>query len=83
MKLREVNDFHINHDKDMVKRRDGVDIYDDLPDVCATDFPSAHIGKKGTLFVFLWFCPRHEHRLGYQIIDGSEGCKYPFAPLYC
>jgi len=55
--------------------------YDNAPDiVCEKRFPQ--VSKKGTSYLFLWFCPNHGHCWGYHIIPGSEGRKDPAASLY-
>ena len=55
--------------------------FDDTPElVCSKAFPQ--VSKKGTSYLFLWFCPMHGHCYGYHIIPGSEGRKDPAASLY-
>ena len=55
--------------------------FDDSPDAyCLKKFPQ--VSKKGTNYLFLWFCPHHGHCYGYHIIPGSEGRKDPSASLY-
>ncbi|XP_057294962.1 uncharacterized protein LOC130623486 [Hydractinia symbiolongicarpus] len=54
---------------------------DDTPDVrCRKVYPD--VSKKGTTYLFLWFCPYHGHCLGFHIITGSEGRKDALASLY-
>ena len=38
--------------------------------------------KKGMIYLFLWFCPRHGHCYGFHTIPGSESRKYPAAAVY-
>ena len=40
------------------------------------------VSKKGTCYLFLWFCPFHGHCFGYHIIPNAEGRKDPAASLY-
>ena len=55
--------------------------FDDDPDtMCEKRFPV--VSKKGTTYLFLWFCPTHGHCYGFHIIPGSEGRKDPAASLY-
>ena len=55
--------------------------FDNLPAlVCNKKFPQ--VSKKGTSYLFLWFCPSHGHCYGYHIIPGTEGRKDPAASLY-
>lgn len=55
--------------------------YDDMPSQkCNKIFPQ--VSKKGTSYLFLWFCPIHGHCLGYHVIPGSEGRKDAAASLY-
>ena len=55
--------------------------FDDIPSsVCKNSFPQ--VRKKGTLYLFLWFCPIHFHCYWYHIIPGSEGRKDMAASLY-
>ena len=55
--------------------------FDDIPsNVCNKKFPL--VTKKGTSYLFLWFCALHGHCLGFHIIPGSEGRKDPAASLY-
>ncbi|XP_057307007.1 uncharacterized protein LOC130645141 [Hydractinia symbiolongicarpus] len=54
--------------------------FDDPPDNgCEKRFPT--VSKKGTTYVFLWFCPLHGHCYGFHTIPGSEGRKDPAASL--
>ena len=56
-------------------------IYDDAPDIrCEKLFPQ--VSKKGTSYLFLWFCPQHGHCYGYHVIPESEGCKDAASSLY-
>ena len=72
-KLREVRSFPI--DKESSKN------FDDVPDVsCMKKFPQ--VSKKGTSYLFLWFCPLHGHCYGYHLIPGSEGRKDAAKSLY-
>ncbi|XP_057302291.1 uncharacterized protein LOC130636556 isoform X1 [Hydractinia symbiolongicarpus] len=71
--LREVRSFPVDT-KDQQN-------FDDTPDeICQKRFPQ--VSKKGTSYLFLWFCPKHGHCLGFHIIPGSEGRKDPAASLY-
>ena len=55
--------------------------FDDVPnDNCQKRFPQ--VNKKGTCYLFLFFCPIHGHCLGFHVITGSEGRKDPAAALY-
>ena len=55
--------------------------FDTNPDtMCEKRFPV--VSKKGTTYLFLWFCPTHGHCYGFHIIPGSEGRKDPAASLY-
>lgn len=47
---------------------------------CTKKYPV--VGKKGTSYLFLWFCPLHGHCYGYHMIPFSEGRKDPSASLY-
>ena len=56
--------------------------YDDAPTmVCEKKFPN--VTKSGSTYLFLWFCPKHGHCLGFHMIPGSEGRKDAHASLYC
>jgi hypothetical protein len=55
--------------------------FDDSPDLlCNKKFPV--VSKKGTTYLFLWFCAVHGHCYGFHVIPGSEGRKDPAASLY-
>lgn len=72
--IREMRKFSIDKDK---KNEN----FDDTPDKeCNKSF--LEVAKRGTSFVFLWFCPRHGHCYGFHIIPASEGRKDPAASLY-
>ena len=67
------------------KRRFNVDKgernYDDVPgELCIKVFPQ--VSKKGTSYLFLWFCPFHGHCYGFHLIPGSESRKGVAASLY-
>ena len=47
---------------------------------CSKNYPI--VGKKGTTYLFLWFCPLHGHCFGYHMIPIAEGRKDPSASLY-
>ena len=55
--------------------------YDDLPsdEKCSKKFPQVSVG--GYSYIFLRFCPIHEHCYGFHVINGSEGRKDPFSSL--
>lgn len=73
--LRQVRPFDIDLDGTTKKN------FDDVPDeVCEKRFPD--VSKKGTTYLFLFFCPIHGHCYGYHIIPFSEGRKDPSAALY-
>ena len=75
--VRKVREFSIDKDKDKDKQQP---IFDDKPDLpCDKRYPV--VSKKGTTYVFLWFCPLHGHCYGFHIIPGSEGRKDPSASL--
>ena len=42
---------------------------------CSKKYPS--VALKGTIYMFLWFCPQHGHCCGFDFIDGIEGRKDP------
>ena len=56
--------------------------FDDVPDAnrCQKSFPM--VAKKGTTYLFLWFCPVHGHCYGFHIIPNSEGRKDAATSLY-
>lgn len=57
--------------------------YDDNPDAktkCSKQYPQ--VSRGGWSNVMLFFCPIHGHCYGFSIIDGSEGRKDVFAPLF-
>lgn len=59
------------------------DIYDDKPEVdepCVKKYPQTSYGGWG--YMFLVFCPIHGHCYGFHLIDGGEGRKDGFSPLY-
>ena len=47
---------------------------------CSKQFPG--VRKGGWSYVFLWFCPDHQHCYGFHIINNAEGRKDPFCALY-
>ena len=48
--------------------------------LCTKNYPV--VGRKGTSYLFLWFCPLHGHCYGYHMIPFSEGRKDPSSSLY-
>ena len=56
--------------------------HDDAPTTssCSKRYPM--VTRKGSTFLFLWFCPMHGHCYGCHIVDGSEGRKDPANSLY-
>ena len=55
--------------------------FDYKPDVkCSKNYPV--VTKRGTTYLFLWFCPSHGHCLGFHIITSSEGRKDAANSLY-
>ena len=66
-------------DRKKTSKRDN---FDDDPDkLCSKSFPM--VSKRGTTYLFLWFCPAHGHCYGFHIIPGSEGRKDAANSLYC
>ena len=51
-----------------------------VQDPCEKSFPKVSYGGFG--YMFLFFCPIHGHCYGFHLIDGGEGRKDAFAPLY-
>ena len=47
---------------------------------CTKYYPK--VARKGTTFMFLWFCPNHGHCYGFHIVNGSEGQKDAAYSLY-
>ena len=56
--------------------------HDDKPNTskCSKHYPV--VAKKGSSFMFLWFCPSHGHCYGFHVVNGSEGRKDPAHSLY-
>ena len=56
--------------------------HDDQPTTsnCKKCYPM--VAKRGTSFLFLWFCPSHGHCFGAHIVNGSEGRKDAACSLY-
>ena len=47
---------------------------------CQKDFPQVPYGGFG--YMFLYFCPHHGHSYGFHLIEGGEGRKDAFCPLF-
>lgn len=72
--VREIRRFPIDNRKEPAN-------FDNTPDeICCKKFPQ--VSKKGVSYLFLWFCPKHGHCLGFHVIPGSEGRKDPASSLY-
>jgi len=56
--------------------------HDDAPSTSSCSKDYAMVAKKGTTFLFLWFCPLHGHCYGCHIVNGSEGRKDAACSLY-
>ena len=57
--------------------------YDKIPtvdEICKNKFPRVSYGGFG--YMFLWFCPIHDHCYGFHLIHGGEGRKDTFSSLY-
>ena len=55
--------------------------WDDISSVqCGKRYPQ--VTKKGTSYLFLWFCGLHGHCYGFHVIPGSEERKDPASSLY-
>ena len=66
-------------DRKKTSKRDN---FDDDPDkLCSKSFPV--VSKRGTTYLFLWFCAAHGHCYGFHMIPGSEGRKDAANSLYC
>eukprot|EP00111_Clytia_hemisphaerica_P020287 TCONS_00059786-protein len=47
---------------------------------CSKYYPT--VAKRGSTFLFLWFCPAHGHCYGGHMVNGSEGRKDAMCSLY-
>ena len=47
---------------------------------CTKKYPGVSYGGFG--YLFLWFCPIHEHSYGFHLIAGGEGRKDPFSSIF-
>jgi hypothetical protein len=57
--------------------------FDDVPpeaDRCKKKYP--HVGLGGFSYMLFFFCPIHGHVYGFHLIDGFEGPKDVFSPIY-
>ena len=55
-----------------VDEKRGSQNFDDRPaKVCNKYF--SQVSKRGSTYLFLWFCPLHGHYYGFHMIPGSEG----------
>ena len=52
-------------------RKFTIDEEKDTPSTCNKKYPV--VGKKGTTYLFLWFCGLHGHCYGYHMIPHAEG----------
>ena len=59
---------------------DGAKTNDSSQETCSKKYPQ--VAKKGSTFLFLWFCPLHGHCYGGHIVNGAEGRKDPACSLY-
>jgi len=74
--LREVRTYSID-----LEKKGKINFDDEPEDSCSKMFPT--VTKKGTTYLFLWFCPVHGHCWGFHIIPSAEGRKDAANSLYC